>query len=326
MKTRTAVLVATDFSPAADEAIRQGHASAVARGAPLVVGHVLPEFLRTRVLFPHEAGADPAEQAAFEAHARDAVRARVDALLGATPDHVDIDVESGSPHAGILQMAERAGTGLIVVGPGTTALRVARATVCPVLVVRPPPPDGPVIGASDFSDAALPALHAAVALAAERHRPLIVLHCLDINPVAAIASAGAVGALPLALIPERAILEMEGAARVHLLRALADMGAIGEVAVVRRPPAVGIVAAAEANGASVVVVGTRGRSGISRFLMGSVAEYVAMHAPCSVLVVPLHPDPVHAEARADDGIAALAGTPALGAAGAILAVTPAPGC
>jgi nucleotide-binding universal stress UspA family protein len=39
----------------------------------------------------------------------------------------------------------------------------------------------------------------------------------------------------------------------------------------------------------VIVVGTRGRSGLSRLALGSVAEAVMSSAPCSVLVVPLHP-------------------------------------
>ena len=38
-------------------------------------------------------------------------------------------------------------------------------------------------------------------------------------------------------------------------------------------------------GADLIVVGTHGRKGVNRFLMGSVAESVSRHAPCSVLVV-----------------------------------------
>jgi nucleotide-binding universal stress UspA family protein len=35
----------------------------------------------------------------------------------------------------------------------------------------------------------------------------------------------------------------------------------------------------------LVVVGTHGRTGVSRALIGSVAERVVRHAPCSVMVV-----------------------------------------
>lgn len=37
--------------------------------------------------------------------------------------------------------------------------------------------------------------------------------------------------------------------------------------------------------ADLIVVGRRGRSGLSEILMGSVSNYVVHHAPCSVLVV-----------------------------------------
>jgi nucleotide-binding universal stress UspA family protein len=46
-----------------------------------------------------------------------------------------------------------------------------------------------------------------------------------------------------------------------------------------------IVDEAEKRRADLVVVGTQGRSGIGRFLMGSTAERVCRHAACSVLVV-----------------------------------------
>lgn len=34
------------------------------------------------------------------------------------------------------------------------------------------------------------------------------------------------------------------------------------------------------------MVGSHGRGGISRFLIGSVAEAVVRHSPCDVLVIP----------------------------------------
>jgi len=38
-------------------------------------------------------------------------------------------------------------------------------------------------------------------------------------------------------------------------------------------------------GADLIVVGSHGRSSIQRFLLGSVAEFVARHAKCSVEIV-----------------------------------------
>jgi len=46
-----------------------------------------------------------------------------------------------------------------------------------------------------------------------------------------------------------------------------------------------IVATAETLGADLIVMGTHGRRGLSRVMMGSVAEDVIRHAPCPVLTV-----------------------------------------
>ncbi len=50
-------------------------------------------------------------------------------------------------------------------------------------------------------------------------------------------------------------------------------------------PSAGIVDFAEKNGHDLIVVGHIGRTGLSRFLLGSVAARVVTHSPCSVYVV-----------------------------------------
>jgi len=51
-------------------------------------------------------------------------------------------------------------------------------------------------------------------------------------------------------------------------------------------PGAEIRAAAAEWGADLIVLGTHGRGGIKRLLLGSTAESVLRHAPCPVLVVP----------------------------------------
>jgi nucleotide-binding universal stress UspA family protein len=46
-----------------------------------------------------------------------------------------------------------------------------------------------------------------------------------------------------------------------------------------------IVAAANSENADLIVVGSHGRSGVSRFFIGSVSDYVVRHAHCPVMVV-----------------------------------------
>ena len=46
-----------------------------------------------------------------------------------------------------------------------------------------------------------------------------------------------------------------------------------------------ILRVAQEQNADLIVVGSHGRSGIPKLLMGSVASHVVTHAPCNVLVV-----------------------------------------
>lgn len=54
--------------------------------------------------------------------------------------------------------------------------------------------------------------------------------------------------------------------------------------------------------ADLIMVGNRGRSGLSEFLLGSVSSYVMHHAPCSVLVVHETGDATNIPPAKDAGI------------------------
>jgi nucleotide-binding universal stress UspA family protein len=72
---------------------------------------------------------------------------------------------------------------------------------------------------------------------------------------------------------------------VHVVRDARAAGVNAEFLVWQGDPGGSIAAAAEAEGADLVVVGTRGRSGAGRMLLGSVSDHVVRHAACPVLVV-----------------------------------------
>jgi len=59
-------------------------------------------------------------------------------------------------------------------------------------------------------------------------------------------------------------------------------------------PARAILQAARDNKCDLIVMGTHGRTGVNRLLMGSVAEEVARKAPCPVMTVKTETSPVDA--------------------------------
>jgi len=74
-------------------------------------------------------------------------------------------------------------------------------------------------------------------------------------------------------------------ARVEADFRAAGMRAEGQV--VRGDPREAIVHAAKVDKADLIVMGSHGRSGLAKLLLGSVASFVVSHAPCHVLVVKL---------------------------------------
>jgi nucleotide-binding universal stress UspA family protein len=66
-----------------------------------------------------------------------------------------------------------------------------------------------------------------------------------------------------------------------------DAGVDVETKIIEHHPSVpdAIIQFAEQNGVDLIIIGTKGRTGIRRFLLGSVTESVVHHAHCPVLVV-----------------------------------------
>ena len=136
----------------------------------------------------------------------------------------------------------------------------------------------------DFSEHSQHALDRAVELARTFDAELHLLHCYAIGP----------GAFTLygVAIPESFEHEFRAAAA----KQLAEWGGKARAAGCRvqehlsaRMPAEEIAAIARDVGADLIVIGTRGLSGIKHVLLGSVAERTIRIAPCPVLTVK-HPE------------------------------------
>ena len=66
---------------------------------------------------------------------------------------------------------------------------------------------------------------------------------------------------------------------------LREAGMAAEARMVVADPRTALLEAARAGRVDLLVVGSHGRTGIQKLLLGSVALHVVTHAPCSVLVV-----------------------------------------
>jgi nucleotide-binding universal stress UspA family protein len=71
----------------------------------------------------------------------------------------------------------------------------------------------------------------------------------------------------------------------NFLKTLAPLPADVHVKLVQHEPARAILTAAEEGNHSLIVLGSHGRTGISRAILGSVAEQIVRRAKCPVLVV-----------------------------------------
>lgn len=210
-------------------------------------------------------------------------------------------VVEGSAGRALVELAARVEAELVVVGAtrrgrlwrnllGTTAERVVRTAEVPVLVVHQPfaHPVRKLLLATDLSAASGALLdrgaEAAAALfgpALERRGVLVVAFDTMVPP-------------PLS---SDAVREMAAVALRRFLDAR-PWGAQAGTAVRVGEPAREIVVEAQEWGADLIVLGTHGRSGFARFLLGSTAAATLRGAACNVLVVPGAPARRPAEAPA----------------------------
>jgi len=132
-----------------------------------------------------------------------------------------------------------------------------------------------VVGTDGSETAALAVAHAAEIAAAD-NATLHIVSSMPMTPV----SAGPVSA-PL-VIDTGAEVE---AILAEAAAAIQRDGLTVHTHAMKLDPAQAIVEAAKRFQADLVVVGNKGMKGAKRFLLGSVPNSVAHHAPCAVLIV-----------------------------------------
>jgi len=156
-----------------------------------------------------------------------------------------------------------------------------------------PKPVDTILAATDFSENALSALDWAEEIARSHDARLVLFHALP-PPITAAAAPEFV------VIPPEIYETQEQRAREHLEELAEKRRAAGAKAETRLslgPSGQAILDAAQKEGADLVVVGTRGLTGLKRVFLGSVAARVIRDAPCPVLAIPAEEKGVHRPIR-----------------------------
>jgi universal stress protein A len=140
-----------------------------------------------------------------------------------------------------------------------------------------------ILAPTDLSEASIPAEKVAADLARTLDAEIVLLFCAEpVGPTSILTASEVASFLEEQDKAERAELERRA------LR-LARRGPRVRGSVVGGIAAQAIVETARRLRADLIVIGTHGRTGLSRFMIGSVAERVVRTAPCPVLTVRSRP-------------------------------------
>lgn len=282
------IVVGVDFSAESERALKLAMVVARRSGADIELVHAV-------YMDPPDASlwSSPLYAGVVREH-EDTVRKKLGSLRelysgqGVEVSHSILDRH---PARALVEVAGERGATMVAVGThgrtgikrlflGSIAEKVVRTSPCDVLVGREGRPGGRferILVPTDFSDDAERALERAVELAADGAE-VDLLHCWRIPHL---ESAYPLDGPVLADYGEL-IVERSEASAAPLLEKYADSPVKLSLASVCAPAVHGILE--RASGYDLIVIGSHGRRGVSRFFLGSVAEATIRRAPCSVLV------------------------------------------
>lgn len=285
------IVVGVDGSDAALHAVRWAAREAVQRNRPLRLVHATDEFSLNYPRGP-----------ATSEDLLDVVRMRGRRLLRRARETVrevgpglEPTLKLGHESAAVTLLDEAATAGLLVLAtPGSrrlSRLLIGSATVavatharCPVALIRPhvaedaPPDGGPVVVGVDGSPAGEEAVAVAFDEASWRRAPLIAVHCWD-EPFFTAVFEGTRWA------PDKATIDAREA-EVLAERLAGWQEKYPDVAVERvvthGKPAASLLDYADR--AQLLVVGSRGRGGVTGLVLGSTSQALMSYALCPVLI------------------------------------------
>lgn len=288
-KTQKPILIGTSLTDDSDAIVRTGVAFARKTGAPAWLLHAYTPYFP--ISSPSGIVMDPVWAAEQEKALRNLIdeqarRTGLSALPGFSADRVRL--VAGAPHQEIAALAGEIGAGYIVVGAsetegllGSTADRVIRKAACPVLAIRSETtfPPRRVEIAVDFSEISANALRQGLRLLERLGAPVTETEALMV--LAPYETAGSLH-FTRDQVQRFAVEELS-----RFLASNASPAMRPKLArVLTGSPRETILATLQDRQADLVVLGTHGRSGFERLMLGSVAAGVLHSATCNLLIVP----------------------------------------
>lgn len=290
------VLIATDFSPHAEDAVKIVKRLALPSGSTVRLLHAIEPFADVATLNP--AAITALTDAAVAQIERELDSAAV--TLRAPGRDVETVTVLGRVADAIVEEAERSKADLIVVGSrgrhalksallGSVSAEVVDRAPCPVIIARGSTLRKAIL-AEDGSETAAAGARFLAGSSALSDLEVRVVTVVDApfpsvlnGSDAAIGTYAAIQAYYDSLPALREATAKIAQERAGTLVA-AGLNATSEVREGNVADKL-IAAAAEAQ-ADCIVIGSHGRTGLTRLFLGSVARAVLFNAPCSVLIVP----------------------------------------
>lgn len=288
---RSTILIATDFSAHAERAAEWGAAIARLLGADV---ELLAAFHFPPIVPAPGAAALPGDL--FE-RAREGLREQLEERAGALREgglRVSVCVRQDDPSVAICEHAEEISAELIAMGTrglsglrhvvlGSVAERTARTATCPVLTAHS---DCPAPGAirtilvpSDFSTHADAALAWATRLAASTKARVVLEHSYHVprNLESSVV-----------LTDQGVIDSIAEDVNSRLDRVKSDSGVDADFVLANGHADEAALEVARAQSADLIVIGTRGLTGLGHVLLGSTAERIIRRSAVPVVSLKGH--------------------------------------
>jgi nucleotide-binding universal stress UspA family protein len=276
------IAVATNDSPQSQAAVQWAAGRAAKAGLPLTSLYVVDDrWVAEPIPWTGEL-LEEGERLLEKAAAR---------VRGTLPLEVTTKVLEGGISGSLRKYSKQ--VSMLVVGSGAPhlggsltdrALQIAAAAKCPVTVIGAVDTDdgqGVVVGV-DGSEEATQAVAFAAAEADREGQELTVVYAIW-EPDKWVDSAVLTGTLSQRIEEEERTVLAETVS--GLSEDYPDL-AVHTVLDTEREPAAALIKAA--TGARLLVVGSRGRGGFKRLLLGSTAHGVLTHLPCPTVITPIH--------------------------------------